>query len=588
MTIRNLLLSVVLTVTSGGVCTASEDYKQSQEYLSLRDSMHHAFNHGDSARFFVAVKNLEDYLLKQDDFHAYYTQRCNEIIFLMNQQKIFEAYKLATQLSKELRERKLDDEMYMAINMMGHIYRYCGKKESAKQCFREVLERMEEAGYYESMPPIYMNIVNVEMGDNPEEATRLLTRALEIARESSPERVFDIETRRTLSYYNQGKLDEFEEGYKLYKEGVAAGKSSVHGRSLEVYHEASLGHTDKAIEIALKTYGDESKDIIVNICEKAGRWEEAYKALKEAMTAKDSINSLILSNSMEGIQDELKLYEAEREGVRMRTITMSIIIALLVMLIIALTYIVNSRRRHLHELKKAYEHALESDKIKTAFIQNVSHEVRTPLNIISGFAQVFSTPEMDAGPEERQHIAQMVLTNTQLITSLVDEMLELSVSEASDRPKLTDVIEINDLMRDLLQENQGRITPDTKMRYESTLADDFTMTTNETMLKRIVGTLIDNAAKNTTEGSITLKAAADEDVLTITVEDTGCGIPPEEAERIFERFVKLNSFKEGVGLGLTLSRTLANRLGGNVTLDTNYVGPGARFVVTLPLKEETE
>ena len=149
---------------------AANDYKETPEYLALRDSMHHAFNDADSARFFHHVKVLQDYLLEKDDLHAYYTQRCNEIVFLLNQQSIIEAYKLATTLSQELLQRKLDKEMYMAYNMMGHIYNYSGNLENAKQCFWEVIRRMEKAGYEESIPPIYMNLVNVEMSQNhPEE-----------------------------------------------------------------------------------------------------------------------------------------------------------------------------------------------------------------------------------------------------------------------------------------------------------------------------------------------------------------------------------------------------------------------------------
>ena len=156
MRLRTILLTLTLSIF-GLTGYAQEDYKQSAEYLALRDSMHHAFNDGDSARFFPALKNLQDYLLKQNDLHAYYTQRCNEIVFLMNQQRIFEAYKLARELSKELREKKIDKEMYMAVNMMGHINRYCGNKEEAKKNWFQVISMMEEEGYESSMPPIYMN-----------------------------------------------------------------------------------------------------------------------------------------------------------------------------------------------------------------------------------------------------------------------------------------------------------------------------------------------------------------------------------------------------------------------------------------------
>ena len=100
------------------------------------------------------------------------------------------------------------------------------------------------------------------------------------------------------------------------------------------------------------------------------------------------------------------------------------------------------------------------------------------------------------------------------------------------------------------------------------------------MLKRVVSLLFDNAIKYTTEGSITLKVSADEQQMTLAVEDTGTGIPAKEAETIFDRFVKLDAFKEGLGLGLPLCRMIVNRLGGTVNLDTTYK-KGARFVVKL-------
>lgn len=218
--LKNILGVIIFLLFAVTPVQAADDaYKETKEYLSLRDSMHRAFNDADSTRFFRSVKALQNYLLQQEDLHAYYTQRCNEIVFQLNRERIFEAYKLATQLSKELTERKLDKEMYMAINMMGHIYRYCGNKESAKRCFWEVIHRMEKEGYTESMPPIYMNLVNIYMEEDPPQALQLIDKAAEIAGKTSLERVFDIETRRSLAYYVMGDIPRFLQGYKAYKEG---------------------------------------------------------------------------------------------------------------------------------------------------------------------------------------------------------------------------------------------------------------------------------------------------------------------------------------------------------------------------------
>jgi len=585
MTIKRWILILALVLVSAGIKADIDDYKQDPTYLALRDSMNNAFNQADSARFFPAVKDLEDYLLEQNDLHAYYTQRCNEIVFMMNTQKIFEAYRAAQQLSKELRERQLDSEIYMAINMMGHIQRYCGNKESAKNSFREVIRLMEQYGYYESMPPIYMNIVNVEMDDNPDEALMLLDRALEIAKQYSPERTFDIECRKALSYYNRGDMDEFVKGYQYYKSGVAEGKTSVHGRSLEIYYQAYLGNVDKAVEMAKASLGDENYEIIANLYKNAGRWEEAYEAQHQNMVANDSINTVILSNSMLGIQNELALYEIESEAAKTRTITMAVIIVLLLLLIGALAYIVFSHHRHMKQLDKAYQHALRSDNMKTIFIQNMSHEVRTPLNIITGFAQVIADPDMAPSPQERQDIAKMVLKSTHTITRQIDEILELSMNETAGRIEDVDQVDVAELLSHLIGEHEENLKEGVVMKFDNALPDNFTLATNKSHLNRMVDILLDNACKYTVEGSITLKAETAEKPrrLKITVEDTGCGIAPEEAAHIFERFVKLDTFKEGLGLGLTLCRILAKRMDGTVELDSTYEGPGARFVISIPL-----
>ena len=584
MKIKTFLLALSIWLFgSSTVLAQAVDYSNDATYKELYNAMHHAFNDGDSAKFFPAVKALQQFLLDNKDLHGYYTQRCNEIVFEMNQQRIYEAYKMARELSKELREKKIDKEMYMAMNMLGHINRYCGNKEEAKENWHEVLRLMEEHGYYSSMPSIYMNIVNVALDDSPEEADSLLEVAKQISIKHCPERVFDIDTRRTLSYYYRGDYDKFMEGYEEYKKGVAEGKSSVHGRSIEVYHEALLGHTDEAIKLAREELGDEGLDAVTIIYEKAGRWQEAFHALKEQTAASDSIDNVVLTNSMMGIRDEMMIYEAERDVVRTRFYLMSAVIILLALLAIALFYITQTRRRHLKELRKAYDQVLESDKMKTAFIQNISHEVRTPLNIIGGFSQVIANPDLDPDIEERREIARMTQKNARLITTLIDEMLLVSLNENSEEAKKENQVEINNLMRGVMKEAKGNLSDKTKIQYDTTLADDFTILSNEYMLKIIVNSLVDNAAKNTPKGTIVLRATKpSDDELDLIVEDTGCGIPAAEAEHIFERFVKLDTFKEGIGLGLPLCRMLIEKLGGTVRLDTSYT-QGARFVVTLPI-----
>ncbi len=558
------------------------DYQKSQEYLSLRDSMRYAFNTGDSAHFFAVIKRFENYLMQQDDLHAYYTQRCNEIVFYLNKQRILEAYKLAKQLSKELTERKLDSEMYMAINMMGHIYRYCGNKESAKQCFWEVIHRLENEGYNESLPPIYLNLVNIYMNEDPKKAMELIDKAVSIANQASPDRVFDIEARRTLAYYLLGDTERFLKGYQAYKEGVAKGLSSVHGQTMEIYYLTAMGKYDEAILLAADK-AEDPYETQADIYSKAGRWEEAYRSLQLGAAESDSINSVILASSMQDIQNELDLYDIKRQNSRRLFYALFVILGLLLLLLAALGYIYLSHKRYMRNMKKAYHKVVESDQMKTAFIQNVSHEVRTPLNIISGFAQVIAAPDYEISQEERRHIADTMMRNTHIITTMISEVLDMSDSDNTTwtlTPYAASMLFehlVTDFERDL-----G--SSDSLVKLELDLPEGFMFYTHELLLKRIVSPLLDNAIKNDPDGKAVLRATLDgQNHLLLYVEDKGAGVPAEEAEHIFERFVKLDAFKQGLGLGLPFSRTMARRVGGDVALDTSFPGPGARFVVTLPI-----
>lgn len=557
--------------------------KNAPEYLQLRKDLTLAFNGGDSAAFFQTVNRLEDYCLAHDDLHTYYTQRCNEIVFLLNRQSIYEAYKLATGLSRELREQHLESELYMAINMMGHVYRYCGNKDMARQCFREALSRMEAAGYYESMPPVYMNLVNIDIDEHPDEAMRLLERAAQLADSTGRSRD-GIDDYRAIVAFKQGDMTTFREGYRRYEEQLAKGVNSVYGTTLEAYHLLSIGDVAGALKKAEQKHGAtgvyETKAFIY---EYVGDWQQAYKALQRVVQLNDSVASVVLSNGMQGIKNELEIYQAERETIRMRGIMLiSIVVCMLVIIVLLLVHSF-IRRKHLSQLREARDHALESDRMKTAFISNISHEIRTPLNIISGFMQVMGRAKpSDFTPAERDNITKMMVKNTNLITMLVDELLDLSIYDSTSKPDISDVVKCNELCVEVMAANENQRPERVQMVLRSKVDDNYQLLTNRGMLRKILNALVDNALKYTEEGTVALGVEQRGSTVAFFVEDTGIGIPAADAERVFERFEKLNDFKSGLGLGLSLARKLAQLMGGSLILDTSYTA-GARFVLELPL-----
>ena len=239
-------------------------------------------------------------------------------------------------------------------------------------------------------------------------------------------------------------------------------------------------------------------------------------------------------------------------------------------------------------MEEANERIKESSRMKTSFIQQISHEIRTPLNILSGFTQVITTPGMTLDDETKQDINTKIMENTNRITGLVNKMLELS--DANSKA----VIERNDqvLAIQVAAEAMNAFTDNTKYKIPIDLqlsegVDSIMLQTNEQAATRALVLVLGNAERFTKEGVVRLKVEHDETMVRFVVEDTGIGVPVSEAEHIFEEFVQLNEYEEGTGIGLTVSRSICRRLGGDVVLDTSYTG-GARFVLTLPLTIEAK
>jgi len=243
------------------------------------------------------------------------------------------------------------------------------------------------------------------------------------------------------------------------------------------------------------------------------------------------------------------------------------------------------------QLVTANARAEESSKMKTNFIQQISHEIRTPLNILSGFTQIITTPGMELDEATRTDINNQINDNTNRITGLVNKMLELSDTTSQAVIECNDDVPAIQIAAQAAEDsginNATNITFDLQIEPE---AETVILHTNLAQATRALVLLLDNAMKfisepnaPASEGTVCLKVAMlDKENVSFNVEDTGIGVPVKEAEHIFEEFVQLDDYYDGTGIGLTVARSIARRLGGDITLDTSYA-PGARFELTLPL-----
>ena len=228
-----------------------------------------------------------------------------------------------------------------------------------------------------------------------------------------------------------------------------------------------------------------------------------------------------------------------------------------------------------------------ADTAKTRFVQNMSHEVRTPLNAIVGFSQLLALPDGSFSPEEKDEFAGHIINNTKMLTMLLDDILNTATMNSGNYRISYEDGEMHFIAQASISSAEHRLQPGVRMYYAPETGEPYHFRTDPRRVQQVLINLLTNSCKHTTEGEIKLSSSltAHPGYVTYSVTDTGVGVPAADAEKIFERFTKLNDDVQGAGLGLSICRDIANRMNARVYLDTDYnVSVGARFVFEVPIE----
>ena len=229
-------------------------------------------------------------------------------------------------------------------------------------------------------------------------------------------------------------------------------------------------------------------------------------------------------------------------------------------------------------LIKAKDKAEEADRLKSAFLANMSHEIRTPLNAIIGFSSMLEEAE---DQEEKHQYITIIEDNNKLLLQLISDILDLSKIEAGTFDIIPEKVNAKQLCSDLFQAMQMKATPQVELRLKDDLPE-LTFTSDKNRLYQVLLNFVTNAFKFTSEGSITIDYQINGNEVKFSVQDTGMGVEPEKQEAIFTRFVKLNSFIPGTGLGLPICQSIVTQLGGKIGVESEP-GKGSCFWFTHPI-----
>lgn len=358
------------------------------------------------------------------------------------------------------------------------------------------------------------------------------------------------------------------------------------------------GSFDKADETIYKKLSPNEIYLLSSVAESVGRLDVAVIMKNFCLISNQRDFSKILEMHMsemdaryenDRLQDQVEEKTRQVEKVSRMVMVLGLLLLLGVILGL-LSYVRNLRRTQrkdeemIAELTAANERVLRADAVKDRFIQNMTHELRTPLNAITGFSQLLALPDGMFSAEEKEEFGKHVLNNTSMMTMLLDDLMSTSAMDSGGYRITMGPAECESICKEAINATEHRLQPGVQLLFCPAMDLPFTFNSDTLRIQQVITNLLTNASKHTSAGEIRLGCSLQEipGMLAFSVEDTGPGIPPEEAERIFERFVKLDDFVQGTGLGLSICREIADKMGGKIYLDTSY-GPGARFVFAVPV-----
>jgi signal transduction histidine kinase len=361
---------------------------------------------------------------------------------------------------------------------------------------------------------------------------------------------------------------------------------------VEVNHEILNGNYEEALRLCKELSPEKRAERMAVIYHRMGDNDKAYEQMAQFKKINDSIvlvshGNVVASCYVQMNNERLKLEQKllEEENAKLKRIFLYTLIAVIVVFLAFVLWQHHRRIKRLEEenakLDKARKKAEKAFDMKNEFINNITNELRAPLNPIEGFSDILATKEYELQPEEREELSNMIKDSSKTITKLIDEMAELSLYESKKSLPLNYTISPNHICRHMVDALRPKCKEGVRMYFETDLSDNYEVLTNMEAIETLLRHLIENAIQYTDHGVITVACSEFEDKIRTSVTDTGKGISPERREHVFETFREMGENQKLQGLGLSICKAVTKLLGGKIWLDEDY-HEGSRFIFELP------
>ena len=508
------------------------------------------------------------------------------------------ALKQASELQEQMEEQ--DETNYAPLYpYLGAAYESRGNYRMARYYYEKAYDSLEGDQPVLRMD-IYARMARLLMLRNPVEARHWNDKLFELCRNRSAEYQQVAYFVSGMICFAVGNSYDFEHAYMDYQEHRKQHNTlDNYGEELmEMVQLAFEGKYEEAMQMlsqASTIAGADQvalTDMRIQLCNMQKRPDLALEWAKHRSEQVDSLNADMQHSNMNQINAAAGLGQAQARAAKAHERLLRWVLALTLIICAIMggsMWYVRNKRSQLKERNKQLLDALamaeEGQKMKTEFVRSVSHEIRTPLNAISGFNDLLNTPGLELPDEERADLVGRIKDNVKAITKIVDDMLQMADKESNEFNTESGHIYCNQFLGNILYAHRSKVSANIELSYTTDVINRFQITTSKDGLRKILEQLIENAIKFTQRGTINVhcKQSEDQKTVLISVTDTGKGIAPENQEKVFEGFYKENSFEQGIGLGLALSKKIAQKMGGDLVLDTEYTN-GCKFILSLPIE----